>query len=149
MRVCAGETEEDKQEKKAELWAFLCTLTVVRILLHFPAGHWCLEFPTGAAKTRLFLGSHAALRLDDSNNNLQLWKPGSLKTTENPKHSYFGFPSAASRAEAAIRSLKISVLIPGSVPFFYTCTHSASTCAASAPVWTKCWHVHNILHMSH
>lgn len=81
----------------------------------------------------VFVGSHAALRLGDSNNNLPLWDLGSLRTTENPKRSYFGFPSAASGAEAAIRSLKISVLIPGSVPSFYTCTHSASTCAASAP----------------
>lgn len=149
MRVCAGETQEDKQEKRqsCEHFSALWQLCVSSYIFQQDIG--VSSSPLVQPNQTVFLGSHAALRLDDSNNNLQLWEPGSLRTTENPKRSYFGFLSAASEAEAAIWSLKISVLIPGSVPSLYTCTHSASTCAASAPVWTKCWHVHNILHTSH
>lgn len=118
-------TERQWDEKNLKLWAFLCAPTAVCIQLHFPAWHRRLEFPHLGCQTSLCVCGEACSTQARWQQQQFAAGVGSTRTTENPKCSYL----CSEQAGAAIRSLKISVLIPGSVCSFYTRAQ-----AANAPI---------------
>lgn len=69
----SAKQEDNSTQKNTKLRAFLSAPTAVRILLHFPAWHWSLEFPLSGCQTFLCVcGRHAAHRPGDSHINLLL-----------------------------------------------------------------------------